>query len=163
MILVLVLLTIIFFAPSFGSWLFIVVTVLLELWIMLLQDRKIKNNGKYSSSEIEIIERYNVFFQYPITSRKLSRIFSGIQLSTFVFVPYMFILGNWIAGIIGVIQYFVVSQFAVTLNPQHFLNENMKNDNIKDFSFKMKVGTDLLALNSALEKMYRRSSGELKK
>ena len=157
MILVLGLLAFTFLNPLFGSWIFIGFICLLEIWIVLAGRTKIQvnnKNSKYTIDEVDIIEKYHLFFQFPVIARMLSKTFSAIQLSSFIFVPYMLFSGYWIQALIVLVQYFVVPQFAVTLNPQHFLTDNLSNNRIKDQKYRRRFEVDLEVLNSALEKMY---------
>jgi len=93
-LLILGLVILIFFKPVFGSWTFIIIVATLELWIVLVNLTKIKvknDDNKYTFKEVEVIERYRLFFKYPFASRIFSPMFSGIQLSVFPLVPWLLI------------------------------------------------------------------------
>ena len=88
-----------FIKPTLGSWAFIITVALLELWIVLANRSKIKvknDNNKYTPKEVEMIERYQLFFQYPFASRIFSPAFSAIQLAVFPLVPWLLIKGLFI-------------------------------------------------------------------
>ncbi len=157
MILILLLVATSFWKPAIGSILFIVVAFLLEGWILLTNLRKIsvKNeDNKYTPKEVEVIERYHLFFQYPTACRILSRMFSAIQLSVFLLVPWLLFKGLYIQATIIGLNYFFSSQLAVILNPQFFLHDNLDKSKIKDLSMKLTMTEDMHAIDSALEKMY---------
>ena len=152
-----ILLILAFFLPKYGPPMFICLMILTELWMFAVMKSKIKvknSNDKYTFEEVKIIEKYPVFFQYPVASRQLSKLFSGFQISILIFVPLMLFRGMWIYAIIGVVEYFIVPQFAVPLNPQHFFIDNLSKDKIKDPEMKHKVAEDLKNLESALKKIF---------
>lgn len=156
-IIVLIPIVIAFFRPGMGSVIFIVVSALLELWVTLSNLTKIKvrnEDNKYTPKEIEVIERYKLFFQYPFASKMLSPMFSGIQLSVFVLVPWLLFKGLYInAAIIG-LNYLLASHLAVILNPKFFLHDNIDKGKIKNPMQLLMFKQDMDAIDSALEKMY---------
>jgi len=147
-----------FFNPNVGSWILIAIVALFEAWILLANQTKIKvknKNNKYTQKEVELIEKYRLFFQYPFFCRSLSRVFSATQLSAFILVP-LFLINSLIpqAIIIG-INYFIASQFAVILNPQFFLHDNIDKRRVKDPKLIARYTENMLAIDSALKKMYQ--------
>jgi len=154
-IIVLIPIVIAFFNPGIGSVIFIVVSALLELWIILanLSKIKVKNeDNKYTPKEVEVIERYRLFFQYPTASRIISPMLSAIQLSAFILVPWLLFKGLYIQAVIIGANYFVASQLAVILNPQFFLHDNLDKGKIKDPIQLLRFKQDMNAIDSALEK-----------
>ncbi len=146
-----------FFKPNMSSLIFITCAALLEIWAILtnLSKVKVKNeDNKYTPKEVEVIERYHIFFQYPMTSRMLSPILSAIQLSAFILVPWLLFKGLYIQAFIIGVNYFVAPQLAVILNPQFFLHDNLDKGKIKDQNYRERFIRDRHAINSALEKMY---------
>lgn len=146
-----------FFKPVLGSWAFIIVVALLELWIVLANISKIQvknENNKYTPKEVEMIERYRLFFQYPFASRIFSPAFSAIQLAVFPLVPWLLIKGLFIQAIVIGLNYFVATQLAVILNPQFFLHDNIDKGKIKKPEFIAQFTEDMNAIDTALEKMY---------
>lgn len=146
-----------FFNPNIGSWTFIIVAALLELWVILANLSKIKvnnENNKYTLNEVKIIERYRLFFQYPFICRELSATFSAIHLAVFPLVPWLLIKGYYIQALIIGINYFIVAQLAVILNPQFFLHDNLDKGKIKDPKYIAQFTEDMTAIDSALKKMY---------
>jgi len=145
-----------FIKPTIGSWTFIIIVALLELWIVLANRSKIKvknDNNKYTPKEVEVIERYRLFFQYPFASRTFSPAFSAIQLAVFPLVPWFLIKGLFIQAIVIGINYFIASQLAVILNPQFFLHDNLDKGKIKKPELVAQFTEDMNAIDSALEKM----------
>ncbi|MFH0936937.1 MAG: hypothetical protein V1808_01435 [Candidatus Daviesbacteria bacterium] len=156
-IIILIPIIIAFFNPSLGSVIFIVVSALLELWMVLVNLRKIEvinTNKKYTPKEVEVIERYRIFFRYPTVSRIISTMFSVIQLSVFILVPWLLFKGVYVQAIIIGANYFVATQFAVILNPQFFLHDNLDKGKIKDPIQLLRYKQDMDAIDSAMEKMY---------
>jgi len=146
-----------FFKSTIGSWIFIALAAILELWVILANLTKIRvknENNKYTPKEVEIIERYRLFFKYPFVSRILSPAFSAIHLAVFPLVPWLLIKGLYIQGVIIGLNYFVAAQLAVILNPQLFLHDNLDKGRIKDFEQILRFTEDMEAIDSALKKMY---------
>lgn len=146
-----------FFEPLLGSWVFIIITAFLEVWVVLTNSIKIKvknSNNKYTPHEVEMIEKYRIFFKYPFLSRNLSPIFSGIQLAIFPLVPWFLIKGLYIQAVIIGLNYFVATQLVVILNPQFFLHDNLDKGKIKDLIQEVRFRKDMEAIDSALKKMY---------
>jgi hypothetical protein len=145
-----------FFKPLLGSWVFIVISGVLELWIVLANHTKVKvkNNDKYTQKEVEVIERYRLFFQYPFASRVFSPVFSGIQLAVFPLVPWLIIKGFIVQAVIIGFNYFIATQLAVILNPQFFLHDNIDKGKIKRQEDIARFTEDMNAIDSALKKMY---------
>lgn len=161
MLILLILLMLVFITPTLGSWLYIAIIFLLELVIILAGRNKIRvknNDNKYTNEEIRIIEKWPLFFQYPMASRSFSSFFSGVQVLSFIFIPFMLIKGYWPQMIVGILQYFIAPQFAVPLNPQHFLRDNLTKGRIKNHEYKIEFEKDYKVLESALDKMYLKKS-----
>lgn len=146
----------VFFNPSLGSWLYLGLIILLMGWISLVSKQKItpKSPDKYTPDEIAVIEKYPIFFQYPFVSRNLSATFSAIQLSTFILVPLLLIKMQYIQAIILGISYFFTAGYAVKLNPQFFLHDNLDKGKIKDFKTRWEFEMEMRAIDNALEKLY---------
>jgi hypothetical protein len=156
-ILVLILIIITFINPMIGSIIFMLVGGFLEILVILANQNKIRvknNDNKYTLKEVEVVERYRLFFQYSFASKILSPIFSAIQLSVFILVPWLLYRGLFVNAIIIGINYFVAGQLAVILNPQFFLHDNVDKGKIKDPLQLLKYKQDMEAIDSALEKMY---------
>lgn len=146
-----------FFKPFAGSILFIAVAAILELWVIIANKNKIKvknDNNKYTWKEIEVIERYRLFFSFPFASRQLSAAFSGIQLAVFPLVPWFLYKGLYIQAVIIGLNYFITTQLSVILNPQFFLHDNLDKGKIKNPKHIAEYTEDMKAIDSALVKMY---------
>lgn len=148
-----------FFNPDVGSVIFLGLAGLLDLYIFILNKSKIKvklkkTSKKYTQEEIKMIEKYHIFFRYPTASRMLSSVFSAFQLSTFIMVPLFLYKGLWIQSVLTVVNYFISSQFAVILNPQFFLHDNVDKNKIKDPIMMERYRKDMHTIDSALEKLY---------
>ncbi len=156
-ILALALVVFTFLSPWLGSITFIVIVAMLEVWIILVNLSKIKvnnKNNKYTPEEVGAIEHYRLFFRYPFASKILSPVFSGIQLSVFVLVPWLIFKGLYFNAVVIGLNYFIASQLAVMLNPQFFLHDNVDKGKIKDPIQLLRFKQDMDVVDSALEKMY---------
>ncbi|MDO8657596.1 MAG: hypothetical protein Q7K55_02550 [Candidatus Levybacteria bacterium] len=151
-----------FINPNLGLTIFIVIVALLEAWIVICNLRKVKvknENNKYTSKEVEVIEKYRLFFQYPFASKMLSPIFSAIQLSVYIMVPLAIFKGLYVHALLIGVNYFISTNLAVILNPQFFLHDNLDKGRIKDPSQLLKYRYDMDAIDSALKKMYLVNKG----
>lgn len=146
----------IFFNPTLGSWLYLGFIALLMGYIILVSQQKIspKNPDLYTPDELAVIEKYPIFFQYPFISRNLSATFSAIQLSSIILVPLLLIKTQYFQAIILGISYFFTAGYAVKLNPQFFLHDNLDKGKIKDFKARWEFEMEMHAIDNALEKIY---------
>lgn len=145
------------FNAKIGSIVFISVALLTELWVFITNFSKIRiknDDNKFTDGEIKIIEKYHLFFRFPMAGRVLSPMFSAIQLSVFILVPWLLFKGQYIQGIIIGLNYFVAGQIAVILNPQFFLHDNLDKNKIKDVDVRKDFEEDMHNIDSVLEKMY---------
>src|SRR3989344_404072 len=122
--------------PFWGSIIYLVMYGMMIIWITQAgkySQIKVNNkNNKWTDQEVKVIEKYNLFFQYPVACRILSTLFSGFQLAVFLLTPYLIYRGLWIPAIIIGVSYFISPQFSVTLNPQFFLHDNLDKGKFKE-------------------------------
>lgn len=150
-----------FIYPLVASWVFIGIALLLELWFILANRSKIKVkniDNVYTSHEIKMIERYQLFFQYPMACRALSSAFSMIHLATFLLTPWLLIKGIYLQAVLIGLNYFITTQLSVMTNPQFFLHDNLDKGRIKDPQQRLEFYVDMEAIDSALKKMYSSKS-----
>lgn len=154
-----------FFYPNAGSIFFIVIAFILEIniFLMNLSKIKIKNDAnKYTQEEEKVIGRYHLFFRYPMASRSFSAMLSAIQISALILVPWLLFKELYAQAITIGLNYFIAGQFAVILNPQFFLHDNLDKNKIKDPKMKLVFKEDMDNIDSALEKMYLDRNTEAK-
>ena len=99
--------------------------------------------------EVAVVKKYHLFFKFPFASREFSGALSGIQLSTFLWVPWLLYNGLWITAVAIAGNYFVASFLAMQLNPRLFLQR-------ASGPAALYAQSELLAIDSALAKLTRR-------
>lgn len=156
-----------FINTSVGSTIFLIIAFILNAYIFILNKSKAKvklkkSSKNYTQGEIKMIEKYHIFFRYPTASRMLSPVFSAIQLSAFVLVPLFLYKSLWIQAVLTGVNYFIASQFAVILNPQFFLHDNVDKNKIKDQKMLEKYKKDMQVIDSALKKIYSADGNQAK-
>lgn len=155
-----------FFNPVWGSWVYIGFIALFEMFIVLNNSSKIKvdnKNNKYTPAEVRVIERYGVFFRFPLTSRGYSKLCSGIGMSAFIFVPWLLFNGLYVQAVLIGLNYFITGQLAVILNPQFFLHQEVEKRTDLLSEAYMIYSADMEAIDSALFKMYSKPDTKGKK
>jgi len=109
-----------------ASIIFMVIVGVLEIWIVGMQcwinKAKIKID-QWDDDEMKIMKKYYLFFQYPFMAKMLSSSLSMIQLSAFIWVPWLCYNGFWIPAFLIGINYFIAGLLAARLNPRHFLHD----------------------------------------
>lgn len=103
--------------------------------------------------EVVVIKKYNLFFKFPFASRDFSAALSAIQLSAFVWVPWLLYQGLWLTAIAIGVNYFIAASLAMQLNPRLFLSR--ATGGVALFAH-----GELMAIESALEKLMNRSRAE---
>lgn len=138
-----------FFGPIIASTIFISFFVILEGWLLLVHfSNKPKYNLRYfTPSELKVLKKYHLYFRYPFSSKSFSSTVSGIQLSAFIFVPWLLFNKIWMQAIIIGINYFIAGKIAVKLNPRFFLHDAVDNHGAMEFTDEMN------AVDSVCEKI----------
>lgn len=144
---------------NIGSIVFILVAFLLESLSFFANAKLSKSkwnnkNNIYNQNEVYVIEKYPLFFKFPIASRIFSATFSGIQMSAFILVPWLLYGGLYVQAIIIGINYFIAGQLSVINNPKFFLHDNLEKEKIKDETIKKEFTVEMNSIDSALEKMH---------
>ncbi len=109
-----------------------------------------------SHEEAKIFSKYHVFFRYRIGAQDISRIFAMVQISTFILTPLFWYKDLIALALILVANYFIVSIFAVKLNPALYLSEDIKKGNSKYID-------EYNLLKSVSEKIYAFQEAQFKK
>ena len=146
-----------FFNPVLASWVFIGVFIgLYEGWICFnyfahRPDPPVNKPPCYfDQMEADVIKEYHLYFVYPLASREFSSALSGVQLSSFLWVPWLIYNGNWPFAVVIGLNYFVAGFFALKVNPMIILSTHGHN---KFNRTGMAVALELDAIRSAQEKI----------
>ena len=117
------------FQPQIASNVFIVFFLLLEIWILLdhFTGKPKTQTNIFTNAEWKVFKKYHLYFRFPFTSRLLSPVISGIQLSAFIFGPWLLYRKLWTQAIVIGLNYFVAGKVAVKLNPRVFLHDAVEN------------------------------------
>jgi len=106
-----------------------------------------KNNWDhtlFSDQEILILNRYKLFFLYPFASKSFSSLLSGIQLSAFLWVPWLVYNKIWLFALFIGLNYFIGAKLSVKLNPILFLHDAVEKKGQKEYAEEMQI-VDLIS------------------
>jgi hypothetical protein len=147
-----------FFNPIYASYAYIGTIALIESCFLVMGITGSKANlddapsfATFTVAEKQVFKKYYLYFIYPFASRSFSGLMSAIQLSSFIWVPWMLYNRQWAQAIVLGINYFVAIEFSGRLNPGYFLKEAAEK------SGAAKVITELTIFNSICEKLQRRA------
>ena len=101
----------------------------------------------FNPEEVAAVKKYHLFFKFPFASREFSGAISGIQLSSFIWVPWLLYSGLWVTAIAIGINYFIAGWLAMQLNPRLFLQQGVNGP------AGFLAITELQAIDSAFEKL----------
>ena len=131
---------------------------MLEVYLILLStfDKpRIEHTDLFSSVEIAIIQKYNLYFRYPFTAISLSTTLSFIQLSTFIWVPWLLYNHLWVPAVLIAINYFISALLSRKLNPQYFLRQAVEKKG------KEHIRSEMLIVNKVCEKILEMDQKEV--
>lgn len=124
-VIVLLLMIYSFFEPKYASIFYLIFLLIFEGYLILLDmSGENVNTSKFNLDILEekIFKKYFLFFYFPYLSKQLSSVLSGIQILTFIWVPWLLIKGQiWQSILIG-LNYFIAGYLAAKLNPLFFLH-----------------------------------------
>lgn len=101
----------------------------------------------FNPEEVAVVKKYHLFFKFPFASREFSGAISGIQLSSFIWVPWLLYNGLWITAIAIGTNYFIAGWLAMQLNPRLFLQQGVNGPAA------FIAISELQAIDSAFEKL----------
>jgi len=104
---------------------------------------------------VAVLRKYHLYFRYPFASRSFSSILSGIQLSAFIWVPWLLYNRLWIPAIFIGLNYFIAGPIAVKLNPRFFLHDAVENKGNRYFL------SEMMAVDSVCEKILERQRSSI--
>lgn len=141
-----------FFQIEIASTVFIVLIVLVEsyqFFIDKIGKPKI-NQLKLSDAEFKALQKYHIYFRFPFASRSVSSTLSAIQLSSFIWVPWLLYNHFWWQAVFVAANYLIAAHFAFKLNPGFFLYDAVYKKGKLEFELEMK------AVDSLTEKIFKK-------
>lgn len=143
-----------FFEPEGASISYIIFLLIFEGYLIFL-DMSGQNidTSKFNLNILEepIFKKYFLFFSFPYTSKLLSSVLSGIQILTFIWVPWLLIKGKiWQSVIIG-LNYFIAAYLAVKLNPLFFLSKEIEK------KLKVELINEISLIESIIDKIINKT------
>jgi len=137
--------------------LYILTLGLLELYLLITSERgkKYIDKSKWSDKEVVLLQRYNLYFRYPFTSKSLSKALSLIQLMSFVWIPWLLYNRLWIQAIIMGLSYIEAGARAAELNPRFYLHDAVEKRHM------LKYLQDMLTVDSICEKLSKSTSEDV--
>jgi len=159
-----------FFSPLWASNVFLIFFVIFEGFIFLMSRAGRSNHidaftAAYdlNTKEVAVVKKYHLFFRFPFASRDFSAAISAVQLSTFVWVPWLLYQGLWLTAIAIGFNYFIAAPLAMQLNPRLFLSraaDRLDALGPAGVLARISEGGELRAIESALEKLMNRPRAE---
>jgi hypothetical protein len=142
-----------FFSPPLAAKVFLILVAIFEGYIFLMsrtgrpdQLEAFSAPHYFNPDEIAVIKKYHLYFKFPFASRDFSAALSAIQLSAFVWVPWLLYQGLWLTAIAIGANYFIAAPLAMQLNPRLFLSRATG-------AVALFAHGELMAIESALEKL----------
>lgn len=137
-----------FFDPTVASYSFVVFIIIFEGHILFAN----KINPAFreldmNSDELAALNKYHLYFRFPFASRQYSTAISGVQLSTFIWVPWLLYNSLWVLAIIIGFNYFLTSIIAPRLNPRFYLHDAVESRGMSQYLPEME------AVDSVCEKI----------
>jgi len=108
----------------------------------------------FSENEIDVIKKYPLYFQYPYAARELSSALSGIQLISFLWIPWLLFQHLWLYAIYIAINIFFSGYLAKSYCPIVFLKAKQ---NSPDSLVSLLASGELHSLESARVKILQYS------
>lgn len=125
------------FDLSVSVKIFVAYTAIFEGWIILMSRLEARKEIEpfsppcyFNPDEIYVIRQYPLFFKFPYASRDFSAALSFIQLSTFLWVPWLLYQGAWLGAVAISLNFFIAAPLSMKLNPQLFLSRATGVDSI---------------------------------
>lgn len=111
-------------SPWLASTAFILIFALVEGYVLLGQRAAGLNpdSQQWNLEEIVVLREYPLYFRFPMASRSLSGALSGVQLSVFLWVPWLLYNQLWWQAILIGVNYFLAGRLAFKLNPRGLLH-----------------------------------------
>lgn len=146
-----------FFQPLSGALAYLAFIGLFEGWMLLAMVTNkpgFSRSETWTAKELQIIKMYYLYFRFPNASSEFSGLLSGIQLLTFIWVPWLLYHRVWVPAVLIGLNYFAAVAFAVKLNPRFFLHDAVERRGQNEY------GQDMEAVDSILEKINKKIHDE---
>ena len=143
-----------FFQPSIASYVYLAFLLLFEGWLVstyfLAKPKFVTESDKWSTEELEALEKYHLAFRFPFAIRTITSSFSAITITTFIWVPWLLYKHLWIPGIaVGINCVFLLTYFQIRCSdPRPYLEKVVNAGNFKYYD-------ELEAVNSIYEKLFK--------
>lgn len=141
------------FKPSTGGILFVTIIGLTNLILFALQhykQRKSINSDlkeQLSFRENEILEKYHLYFKYPLTSKALSSTSSLVVLLSYILIAWFLWNQLWALAILVLINILLSGNISTKLNPRLFLHTEVEKRN------NLELMDEMLTVDSICEKI----------
>lgn len=149
-----------FFSPALAAKVFLIIVAVFEGYIFLMSRagrpdhlEAFSSPHYFNPDEVAVIKKYHLFFKFPFASRDFSAALSAIQLSSFIWVPWLLYQSQWLTGIAIGANYFIAAPLAMGLNPRLFLSRPTG-------AVALFAHGELMAIESALEKLINQARAE---
>lgn len=142
-----------FFSPPLAAKVFLILVAVFEGYIFLMSRTGRTDHLEafsaphyFNPDEVTVIKKYHLYFKFPLASRDFSAALSAIQLSAFVWVPWLLYQDLWLTAIAIGANYFIAAPLAMQLNPRLFLSRATG-------TVALFAHGERMAIESALEKL----------
>ena len=110
-----------FWNVNIGSLIFILLSSIVNLYLILtvlvFKPRLNTDWKKWSHKEIEIINRYRVFFCYPLASQSFSSSIASIYIFGLMLSLWLLLNGLWVQTVLVITNVFFAGGLRSRLNP----------------------------------------------
>ena len=142
-----------------GAWGFIVFCFLLESWLYALdwtqRPRRLEPNSAphfLNADEVLVAKQFPLLFRYPLTAKSLFAGLSAVQLSAFVWVPWLIYRGHWPLAVPIGLNFLMAGSIAYKLEPRAYLSKRLSSPNE---ALAQQSGAYLKAIEGVFEKLWR--------
>ncbi len=124
-ILSIVLLILAFFFPMTASWIYIGIIVTVEASLLILSRKRntISTKIEITPEEKIIIDKYYLYFRFPLTAKSLSSSLSLIAISAFIWTPWLIYQQLWVSVAVIATNYFLAQYLSTKLNIRFYLHD----------------------------------------
>lgn len=147
-----------FFSPATASWTFIGLFIAIfeghSLVMYLTHRSKVSikpDEPPYflSPDELLVVRKYPVLFMLPFAAMEYARGLAGIPLTSYAWVPWLLYSGLYVQGAIIVVNFFLVNQLVVRIDPRNFYQQAMQTGNVPKW-----VVDEIQSCESAMSKLH---------
>jgi hypothetical protein len=149
-----------FFSPATASWVFIGLFIAIfeghSLVMYLTHRSKVSVEPDapphfLSAGEINVVRKYPVLILLPFAAMEYARGLSAIPLTSYVWIPWLLYSGLYVQAAIIVVNFFLVGQLVVRIDPRNFFQQAMQRGNTPGW-----VIDEIQLCESAMSKLHRK-------